>query len=131
MFSDEAKLVLGAEPSGLFEKVIRAPWIGIPRAPLFTVVLAGLELGVSELLGCEVVSVFVTFGIFIFGILNCAVAVAVKNEADAIAAISTTDNFRIIVSPVRLRTCFGPKEAVGDKFYTIDPRLLYKNFVSC
>ena len=112
------KVVLGFEPSALFEKVILAPGIGTPRA-LLIAGEEGLELGVSGLFGCVVVSVFGILGILIFGILNWAAAGTATKAAEAIAVISITDNLRIIFSPVRLRFGSRVKGSIGDKVYTI------------
>ena len=76
MYSEEAKVVLGFDPSGLFEKVILAPEIGVPRtSPVETdEVETGFELTLrSGLLVGVVVGASVVLGIlgiFIFGIWN-------------------------------------------------------------
>src|SRR5687768_713927 len=99
MFSDEANVVFGFEPSGLLEKMILAPWIGTPRAPLFEAgdVETGFELSVrSGLLVVVGASVVLgTLGIFNFGIVNCPAAGWVTTDATAMAAISINDNLRI------------------------------------
>ena len=95
MFSEDVKLVFGFEPSGLLEKVIRAPGIGTPR----TLLPRGLSDDESELEGVvESVlvgfagwSVLGIFGILIFGIGNWAIAGAARNEVIAIAAIRIRD----------------------------------------
>src|SRR6187397_2569511 len=100
MYSEEAKVLLGFEPSGLFEKVILAPWIGVPRtSPVVTdEVETGVELTVRSGLLVVVVGASVVLGIlgiFIFGIWNCAAAGWVRNDARATAAISVSDNLGI------------------------------------
>ena len=109
MYSEEAKPVLGFEPSGFDEKVIFAPEIGTPRtlpspracddesefegfddASVFEVagsVLFGVA-GASVVLGI--------FGILIFGIGNCPTAGSAKNDPTAIAAIRISDDDLII-----------------------------------
>lgn len=90
-------MVLGFEPSGLFEKVILAPRIGTPRT------LPAPEAGDDEseedvigsgLSGVGVASVFGTFGTLIFGIVivNWPVAGWVRNKANARAAITMSDD---------------------------------------
>jgi hypothetical protein len=126
MFSADVKLVFGFEPSGLFERVIFAPLIGMPRTLLFAAGDDELEFGFageSELFGCDDVSVFVIFGTFILGILNCAVAGTAAHEAVTIAAISVRENLRMVCSPIGLRLGFSIKLSIGDKFYTIGVRL--------
>src|SRR5215213_9869994 len=101
MYSEEAKVLLGFEPSGLFEKVILAPWIGVPRTSPVVAdeVETGVELIVrSGLLVVVVVVVSVVLGIlgiFIFGSWNCAAAGWVRNDATAKAVNSKSGNLRI------------------------------------
>ena len=101
MYSEEAKVLLGFEPSGLFEKVILAPWIGVPRTS--PVVADEAETGVELIVRSGLLVVVVggasvvlgILGIFIFGIWNCAAAGWVRNETTATAAISVSDNLGI------------------------------------
>jgi len=97
MYSEDVNIVFGFEPSGLFEKVIFAPAIGIPRVPSSRTLEDAPELG-SPSVPCSVgvavagVSAFVTFGIVIFGRDgNCPAAGSIKNDAIATAAIRIND----------------------------------------
>jgi hypothetical protein len=112
MYSEDVKVVFGFEPSGLFENVILAPEIGTPRtlSPLgpcddeseFEGVTGSVFVGVAG------ASFLGTFGILIFGIENCAVAGAAKNEVTAMAAIRISDDdlfIKIFLSKVK----FGSK----------------------
>ena len=72
MLSAEVKLVFGLEPSGLLEKVIRAPEIGAPRPFPIDAVDVELEVVLAERSGLfgVTVSFLGTVGNFIFGIEN-------------------------------------------------------------
>jgi hypothetical protein len=114
MYSEETKVLLGFEPSGLFEKVILAPWIGVPRtSPVETdEVETGVELIVRSGLLVVVVVVGASvvlgiLGIFIFGIWNCAAAGWVRNETTATAATSVSDNLRIRFLSIREQDSAG------------------------
>ena len=110
MYSDEAKLVFGFEPSAAFEKVILAPPIGLPRTLLSEVADdaddadgtddSDVALPASVLVGAGVVSFFGIFGSVTFGSEgNCPIAGSVKNDATAIAAISTNVDLIITIPP--------------------------------
>ena len=101
MYSEEVKLVFGFDPSGLFEKVIFAPDIGVPRtlvSPLELEDESEFEVTGSALVGVLVVfgfagaSVLGIFGILIFGSVNWATAGWLTNEVTAIAAIRISDD---------------------------------------
>src|SRR6186997_2159775 len=101
MYSEEVKLVFGFEPSGLFENVILAPEMGVPRTLVSPPALddeSEFEVTVSVLFGAFVVlglagaSVFGIFGILIFGSINWPIAGSMRNEVIAIAAIRKSDD---------------------------------------
>ena len=100
MNSEDVKVVFGLEPSGLFEKVILAPGIGIPRTfpplepaddmPEFEVTgESGLEVTGSGLFGVAGASFFGIFGTLTFGIVivNWPIAGSAKNKPTATATI--------------------------------------------
>src|SRR4051812_32701718 len=100
MYSEEAKLVFGLDPSGLFEKVILAPEIGFPRASPPTRTGSDeseVEITVSGVFVVTGESFLGSFGIVTL-IGNCPTAGSVKNEASAIAAISKNEDLTILSS---------------------------------
>ena len=103
MNSEEAKLVFGFEPSGLFEKVILAPATGTPRTLPVEADDVETEVGLtgrSGLLGVAGTSFFGIFGNCIFGIEgNCPATGWLEKAAMAIAAISNKDDLHISISP--------------------------------
>src|SRR5215204_5447885 len=115
MYSEEVKVVLGFEPSGLLEKLIFAPGIGTPRTPLssllrdsegeseFEVLGLFVVLGLLEVAGASVLGIF---GILIFGSGNWAFAGRVKNKPSAKAAIRTSDD-DLVISIFLLKVKFG------------------------
>src|SRR6185436_7163207 len=111
MYSEDVKVVFGFEPSGLFENVIFAPGIGLPRTSSLEaadddsdVRLIGSALFVVEveLVGVGAgVSFLVILGSVIFGIDgNCPAADWATNDATATAAISMNDDLAINNSPL-------------------------------
>src|SRR5688500_4311489 len=103
MYSEDVNVVFGFDPSGLLEKVTRAPGIGIPRTlprgcddeSEFEVIdESEFEVTGSGLAGVAGASCLGTFGTLIFGIVivNWPIAGSVRNEAIAIAAIRISDD---------------------------------------
>ena len=100
-------MVFGFEPSGLLEKVIYAPGIGIPRTlprgcddeSEFEITdESEFEVPGSGLFGVAGASFFGTFGTLTFGIVivNCPIAGRVKNDANARTAIRIRDDDLVI-----------------------------------
>src|SRR6187549_3226753 len=96
MFSAEVKVVFGFDPSGLFDKMIRAPWIGRPRTPSPPDCgddepedELGSVVPESSSLGAGVGSDLGTFGTLIFGMVMviCPATGSIKNDASAMTAI--------------------------------------------
>ena len=120
MYSEEVKLVFGFDPSGLFEKVIFAPGIGIPRTSPPEVGDDASELrtpgsGVFEVTGASVLTIL---GNLIFG--NCPVAGWVNNDATNKAAISINDD--LIINTLLVNTAFQLQKSLilfGD-YYSIE-----------
>jgi hypothetical protein len=100
MYSDELKLVFGFEPSGLFENVILAPGIGIPRT-LLSSPRGCDEESESEVTGVSaevvvVVSVLMIFGILILGSGNWPNVGSARKDPTAMAAIRISDDDLVI-----------------------------------
>src|SRR5688572_17855291 len=99
MYSEEVKLVLGLDPSGLFEKVIVAPRIGTPRT-LSARTGEGesdVEATGAELSGVAGVSFLTIFGTLIFGSVNCPIAGSASDKVSAITAMRINDDVLVII----------------------------------